>query len=58
MTLAGTTTTGTRTLAENGVATAIKVTSTTWIINGTGITAVFEPLSPINDEFYDAEQVA
>lgn len=38
MTLAGTTTTGTRTLAQNGVATAVKVTSTSWIINGAGIT--------------------
>lgn len=35
--LAGTTSTGTRTLAQNGVATAIKVESTTWIISGTGI---------------------
>jgi hypothetical protein len=38
MTLAGTTTTGTRTLAQNGVATAIKTTATTWIISGTGLT--------------------
>lgn len=38
MTLAGTTTTGTRTLAQNGVATAIKVTSTAWIISGSGLT--------------------
>lgn len=29
--------TGTRTLAENGMATAIKVTSTRWIISGTGL---------------------
>jgi hypothetical protein len=29
--------TGSRTLAENGVATAIKVTSTRWIISGTGL---------------------
>jgi hypothetical protein len=35
--LAGTTTTGTRTLAQNGVATAIKVEATTWIISGTGL---------------------
>jgi hypothetical protein len=32
------TTTGSRTLATGGVATAIKVTSTRWIINGTGLT--------------------
>lgn len=38
MTLAGTTTTGSRSLAQNGIATAIKNTSTTWIINGSGIT--------------------
>lgn len=36
--LAGAGTTGSRTLASNGVATAIKVTSTRWIINGTGLT--------------------
>jgi hypothetical protein len=36
--LAGTGTTGTRTLAQYGVATAIKVTSTRWIISGTGLT--------------------
>jgi hypothetical protein len=38
MTLAGTTTTGTRTLAQNGMATVIKVTSTSWIISGSGLT--------------------
>lgn len=38
MTLAGTTTTGTRTLAQNGTATAAKKTSTTWIISGVGLT--------------------
>jgi hypothetical protein len=38
MYLAGTGTTGTRTLAENGVATAIKVESTVWIISGSGLT--------------------
>jgi hypothetical protein len=37
MTLAGTTSTGTRTLAQNGMATAIKTTATTWIISGTGL---------------------
>ena len=36
--LAGTGTTGTRTLAQYGVATAVKLTSTTWIISGTGLT--------------------
>ena len=38
MRLAGAGTTGNRTLAANGVATAIKVTSTEWIISGTGLT--------------------
>lgn len=38
MRLAGAGTTGSRTLAANGVATAIKLTSTEWIINGTGLT--------------------
>jgi hypothetical protein len=38
MYLGGTTTTGTRTLAQNGVATAIKVSSTVWIISGPGLT--------------------
>lgn len=38
MTLAGTTTTGSRSLAQNGVATALKITSTAWIVSGTGIT--------------------
>lgn len=36
--LAGTGTTGTRSLAQYGVATARKLTSTTWIISGTGLT--------------------
>jgi hypothetical protein len=36
--LAGPGTTGSRTLAANGVATAIKVTSTEWIISGVGLT--------------------
>jgi hypothetical protein len=36
--LAGTGSTGSRSLAQYGVATAIKVTSTRWIINGTGLT--------------------
>ena len=36
--LANSTSTGTRTLAANGVATAIKVTSTAWIISGNGLT--------------------
>ncbi len=38
MYLAGTGATGTRTLAQYGVATALKVASTTWIISGTGLT--------------------
>ena len=38
MRLAGAGTTGNRTLAANGVATAIKVTSTEWIIYGPGLT--------------------
>jgi hypothetical protein len=36
--LAGTGSTGTRTLARYGVATATKVTSTKWIISGNGLT--------------------
>lgn len=36
--LAGAGTTGSRTLAANGIATAIKITSTSWQINGTGLT--------------------
>lgn len=36
--LAGAGTTGSRTLAANGIATALKVTSTEWIISGTGLT--------------------
>ncbi len=38
MRLAGAGTTGSRTLAANGIATAIKVTSTEWIISGTNLT--------------------
>ena len=38
MRLAGAGTTGSRTLGSNGVATAIKVTATEWIISGTGLT--------------------
>jgi len=37
MRLAGAGTTGNRTLAANGVATALKVTATEWIISGTGL---------------------
>lgn len=37
MTLAEAGTTGTRTLADDGVATALKVTATTWIISGIGL---------------------
>lgn len=38
MYLAGTGTTGNRSLAQYGIATAIKVTSTEWLISGTGLT--------------------
>ena len=38
MVRAGAGTTGSRTLAANGMATAIKVTATRWIISGTGLT--------------------
>ena len=38
MRLAGAGTTGSRTLAANGIATAIKITSTEWIISGNGLT--------------------
>lgn len=37
MRLAGTGTTGSRSLAANGIATALKLTATSWIINGTGL---------------------
>lgn len=38
MRLAGAGTTGSRTLAANGVATAIKLTATEWLVSGTGLT--------------------
>lgn len=38
MRLAGAGTTGSRTLAANGIATCIKLASTEWIISGTGLT--------------------
>jgi hypothetical protein len=38
MYLAGTATTGSRTLAQRGIATATKVTSTNWVISGAGLT--------------------
>ena len=38
MYLAGTGTTGSRSLAQYGMATAVKMTSTTWIISGSGLT--------------------
>jgi hypothetical protein len=38
MYLAGTGSTGTRTLAQYGIATAMKMTSTTWLISGNGLT--------------------
>lgn len=37
LTLAGTTTSGTRTLTQNGIATAVKITSTKWLISGVGL---------------------
>jgi hypothetical protein len=37
LTLAGPGTTGSRALAANGVATALKLTSTSWLISGTGL---------------------
>jgi hypothetical protein len=37
MYLAGTATTGSRTLAQRGVATILKVTATTWVISGGGL---------------------
>lgn len=37
MTVANSATTGTRTLTANGVATCVKVTSTSWIISGAGL---------------------
>jgi hypothetical protein len=37
MYLAGTGTTGSRTLAAYGMATAVKITSTAWIISGNGL---------------------
>jgi len=38
MRLAGAGTTGSRTLAANGIATALKLTATEWLISGTGLT--------------------
>ena len=38
LTLAGLGSTGSRTLAANGIATAMKVASTKWVISGTGLT--------------------
>jgi hypothetical protein len=38
MYLAGTGTTGSRSLAQYGLATAVKMTTTTWIISGSGLT--------------------
>ena len=38
LTLANSTTTGSRTPAQNGIATALKVASTKWIISGVGLT--------------------
>jgi len=38
LTLVNSTTTGTRTLAQNGVATCIKIGATSWLISGAGLT--------------------
>ena len=38
LTLAGAGTTGSRTLAASGMATALKITSTSWMISGSGLT--------------------
>lgn len=38
MRLAGAGTTGSRTLAANGIATALKITATSWLISGVGLT--------------------
>lgn len=38
LTLAGSGSTGSRTLAANGIATALKISTTGWIISGTGLT--------------------
>ena len=38
LTLANSTTTGTRTLAQNGLATCVKITATSWLISGAGLT--------------------
>ena len=38
LTLAGAGSTGSRTLAANGIATAVKIAATEWMINGTGLT--------------------
>jgi hypothetical protein len=37
LTLAGTTSTGTRSLVQNGIATLLKLTATTWLISGVGL---------------------
>ena len=38
LTLANSTTTGTRTLARNGIATCVKIAATSWLISGAGLT--------------------
>ena len=38
LTLANSTTTGTRTLAQNGIATCVKIAATSWLISGAGLT--------------------
>lgn len=37
LTMAGTALTGTRSLAQNGIATAVKITTTKWLISGVGL---------------------
>lgn len=38
LTLANSTTTGTRTVAQNGLATLVKISATSWLISGVGVT--------------------
>lgn len=38
LTLANSTTTGTRTIAQNGLATLVKISATSWLISGVGVT--------------------
>lgn len=58
LTLGGTTSTGTRTLGQNGVATAVKVTTTSWIISGTGLSWAAEPELVDVSGFFDSMERA